>query len=87
LEARVVDAVKEVLKRAGHVADVGRRAEQVPIPVQDVGRTGRQRRRDHDLDALDLVRVRSCEHSLEHGLHGRRRRVMHEQQTAHEPGA
>ena len=58
-----------------------------PIRVQDVGGTGRQRGCDHDLDALDLVRTGSCQHSLEHGLHSWRRSVMHEQQTAHEPGA
>ena len=87
LQARIVDAVEEVLERTGHVADVGRRAEQVPGRAEHVHGPGGQRGNRHHLDAIDLVGARSAQHGFEHGLHGRRRGVVHDKQPAHVPGA
>jgi hypothetical protein len=60
------------------MADVGGRAEQISVGAQHVGGARGQRGQHGHLDVLDLVGAGSAQHGLEHGLHRRRRRVVHE---------
>ena len=55
VEARVVDLVEEVLERAGHVAEVGRRAEEVAVGLEHVDRGRGERGARHHVDALDAI--------------------------------
>jgi cation:H+ antiporter len=82
-QARVVDRVEEVLERPGHVADVGRGAQQVAVGGEHIGGPGRERGPGHHVHALDLVGGGTGHHLLEHGLHGRRGGVVDDQQRGH----
>ena len=84
LQAGVVDAVEEVLERAGHVADVGRGAEQVAVGLEHVGGRRGQGRPDHHLDVVDFVGPRAAHRGLEHLLQGGRRGVVDDQQPRHD---
>src|SRR5580698_8411707 len=53
LQARVVDAIEEMLEGTRHVPDVGRGAEQVGVSLQHVDRGRGQGRADDNLDAFD----------------------------------
>jgi cation:H+ antiporter len=82
-QARVVNRVEEVLERPGHVADVGRGAQQVAVGREHIGWPGRERGPGHHVHALDLVGGCPGQHLLEHGLHGRRGGVVDDQQRGH----
>jgi hypothetical protein len=74
-----------VLERAGHVADVRRRAEHEPVGGEHVGNSSGQGRADLDVDPqLGEVRVARARHDrLEHGPQRGRRRVVDDQQPRH----
>ena len=76
----MIDAVEEVLERAGRIANIGGCAEQETIGLEHVSRRSREGRADDHLDALDLISPRSADRRLEHLLQGRRGCVVDDQQ-------
>ena len=67
----------------GHLAkaEVRRRAQHIPVGVEEVRRRHGQRRTTHHLDALDVRISGTRDHRLEHLLAVRRRGVMDDQQA------
>jgi hypothetical protein len=84
LQARVVDAIEEVLEGAGHIADIGGGAEEIAVRLEHIGGRRRQGGPDDHLDALDLIGPCSGDRRLKHFLQGGRRRVMNDQQPRHD---
>jgi hypothetical protein len=74
-----------VLERAGHVADVRRRAEHEPVRGEHVRDVRGQGRADLDVDPqLGEFRVVRARHDrFEHGPQRGRRRVVDDQQPWH----
>jgi hypothetical protein len=85
VEARVVDLVEEVLERAGHVADVRRRAEHERVRGEHVGNGRGQRGGDHDFDPRvgELRIARARDDRFEHRPQRGRRRVVDDEQPRH----
>jgi hypothetical protein len=73
-----------VLKRARHIANIGGRAKQNAVRLEDVDRCGRQGRADIHLDVLDLISPRAADCRLEHLLQGGRGCVVNDQQGRHQ---
>jgi hypothetical protein len=86
VEARVVDLVEEVLERAGHIADVRRRAEHERVRGEHVNSGRGQGGGDHDVDPrLGEIRVTGAGHDrLEHRPQRGRRRVVDNEQPRHQ---
>src|SRR5690606_21301632 len=66
-EAGIVGPVEEILERSGHVTEVFGRAEDDRPGGNDVLRPGRERRTDHHLDVLDLIRRGAANHRVAQG--------------------
>ena len=77
------DRVEEVLQRAGHVAEVRGRPQQVPVGAEHVVGRRLQGRAHDDVDALDRVVVGSRHHRVGQRPDPGRGGVVHDQQPRH----